>query len=126
MAELRPYASLPGSGAAGGLGAALAALGADLVPGAPAVLDLLSFERAVSDCDLVVTGEGQVDETTSAGKAPGEVARRACAAGVRCVLFGGRVLADVEGAETVVLSGDRRRAREDLVALGRRLARGDS
>jgi glycerate kinase len=122
MMELRPYASLPGSGAAGGLGAALAALGAELVPGARAVLDLLGFDRAVSDCDLVVTGEGRVDETTTVGKAPGEVVGRSAAAGVRCVVFGGRVLANIEGAETVALSGDRSRAEADLVGLGRRLA----
>lgn len=121
--ELRPYADVPGSGAAGGLGAALAALGADLVPGAPAVLDLLRFDDELGRCDLVVTGEGEVDETTRAGKAPGEVARRAEAAGVRCVLFGGRLQAEVGGAETVALSGDPERAEEDLVWLGRRLAR---
>jgi glycerate kinase len=121
--ELRPYASLPGSGAAGGLGAALAALGAELVPGAPAILDLLGFERALSGRDLVVTGEGRVDETTSAGKAPGEVARRAAAAGIRCVVFGGRVLSQVADAETVALSGVRERAELDLVGLGRGLAR---
>jgi glycerate kinase len=121
--ELEAYASLPGSGAAGGLGAALAALGAELVPGAPAILDLLGFERALSGSDLVVTGEGCVDETTSAGKAPGEVARRAAAAGIPCVVFGGRVLSPVAGAETVALSGVRERAEQDLVELGRRLAR---
>jgi glycerate kinase len=122
MKELAPFADLPGSGAAGGLGAALAALGAELAPGAPAVLDLVGFDRALVVCDVVVTGEGQVDETTSAGKAPGEVARRAAAANERCVVFGGRVLSRVEGAETVELSGDRERAEEDLVALGERLA----
>jgi glycerate kinase len=122
MDELRPFATVPGSGAAGGLGAALAALGAELVPGAPAVLDLLGFDRHLTGCDLVVTGEGQVDGTTAEGKAPGEVARRAVAAGIRCVVFGGRVLADVAGAETVALSGDPSRAEEDLRALGRVLA----
>ena len=121
LSRLEPYADLPGSGAAGGLGAALAALGANLVGGAATVLDLLGFEEAVADCDLVVTGEGAVDETTSAGKAPGEVARRSAAAGVRCVVFGGRVRSTVEGAETVALSGDPSRAEEDLVELGRRL-----
>ncbi|TML68707.1 MAG: glycerate kinase [Actinobacteria bacterium] len=105
LSRLEPYADLPGSGAAGGLGAALAALGANLVGGAATVLNLLGFEEAVADCDLVVTGEGAVDETTSAGKAPGEVARRSAAAGVRCVVFGGRVRSTVEGAETVALSG---------------------
>ncbi len=45
--ELGPYAELPGSGAAGGLGAALASLGAELVPGAATVLDLLDFDSLV-------------------------------------------------------------------------------
>lgn len=122
MEELRPFAELPGSGAAGGLGAAFAALGAELVPGAAAVLDLLGFDERLLGADLVVTGEGEVDVTTAEGKAPGEVARRAAAAGVRCVVFGGRVLAEVSGAETVALSGDPAQAEADLVDLGRRLA----
>jgi glycerate 2-kinase len=122
MEELRPYAALPGSGAAGGLGAALAALGAELVPGAPAALDLLGFDRLLSRCDLVVTGEGQIDETTAEGKAPGEIAARCAAAKVRCVVFGGRVLTEVEGAETIALSGDPDRAELDLVELGASLA----
>jgi len=121
MAELEPYADLAGSGAAGGLGAAFAALGADLVPGAETVLDLIGFDEHVSGCDLVVTGEGQVDRTTAEGKAPGVVAARAAAAGVRCVVFGGLVVDALEGVETVSLSGDRARAREDLEVLGRRL-----
>lgn len=121
MEELLAYAELPGSGAAGGLGAALAALGADLVPGAAAVLDLIGFDERLRECDLVVTGEGQVDETTAEGKAPAEVARRAVSAGVRCVVFGGRVLAPLAGIETLALSGDPARAEEDLVALGHTL-----
>ncbi len=107
----------PGSGAAGGLGAALAHLGAELVPGAEIVLDLLGFDAG--GYDLVVTGEGRVDATTALGKAPAEVARRS--AGTRCVVFGGVVEGDVPGAETVALSGDPRRARSDLVELGRDL-----
>jgi glycerate kinase len=121
MQELRPFADLPGSGAAGGLGAALAALGGELVPGAPAVLDLVGFDERLASHDLVVTGEGQIDATTREGKAPGEIARRCAAANVRCVVFGGRVRANVPGAETVALSGDPIRAEEDLVELGRRL-----
>jgi glycerate 2-kinase len=122
--ELQPYAALPGSGAAGGLGAALAARGGKLVEGAATVLDLVGFDARLAGCDLVVTGEGAVDETTREGKAPGEVASRASAAGVRCVVFGGRVLVDVEGVETVALSGDPARAEVDLVELGQRLASG--
>ncbi len=123
MTELEPYAGLPGAGAAGGLGAAFAALGADLVPGAETVLDLIGFDDQMRGCDLVVTGEGQVDGTTAEGKAPGVVAARAAAAAIRCVVFGGCVVRALEGVETVSLSGDRARAREDLEELGRRLAR---
>jgi glycerate 2-kinase len=120
LPELAPYRALPGAGAAGGLGAALAALGAELVPGAQLVLDTIGFDP--SGFDVVVTGEGTVDATTTRGKAPGEVVRRSRAAGVRCVVFGGRVVEPVAGAETLALSGDPERAREDLVALGARLA----
>jgi len=121
MSELAPYASLPGSGAAGGLGAAFAALGAELVPGAPAVLDLIGFDERLAGCDLAITGEGQVDRTTTEGKAPGVVAARCAAAGVRCVVFGGRVEDELPGVETIALSGDPSRATEDLEVLGRRL-----
>jgi glycerate kinase len=75
----------------------------------------------MSEADLVVTGEGQVDETTSEGKAPGVVASRCAAAGVRCVVFGGRVVRPLDGADTVSLSGDPSRARDDLELLGRRV-----
>lgn len=120
--ELRPYADLPGSGAAGGLGAAFAALGGELVPGASAVLDLVGFDERLPGCDLVVTGEGRVDGTTVEGKAPAEVAERCAKAGIRCVVFGGVVAESLPGVETVALSGDPGRAKADLVELGRRLA----
>ena len=113
--RLAPFADLPGAGAAGGLGAALASLGAELVPGADAVLDLLGFDPR--PYDLVVTGEGTVDRTTWEGKAPSAVIRRCAEAGVRCVVFGGRVL----DGDAVALSGDPSRAEEDLVGLGERL-----
>ena len=121
LAALAPFATVPGSGAAGGLGAALASLGAELVPGAPAVLDLVGLDPA--RYDLVVTGEGRVDETTPEGKAPAEVARRCAAAGVECVVFGGIVEEPLEGVETVALSGDPSRAADDLLELGHRLGR---
>jgi glycerate 2-kinase len=121
MTELVPYATLPGSGAAGGLGAAFAALGAELVPGAPAVLELVGFDERLAGCDLAITGEGQVDRTTLEGKAPGVVATRCAAAGVRCVVFGGRVTDELPDVETISLSGEPSRASEDLEALARRL-----
>ena len=122
MSELAPYAELPGAGAAGGLGAALAALGAELVPGARAVLSRLDFRAHVRRADLVVTGEGAVDGTTTTGKAPGEVLSVCREEGVRCVVFGGRIELELAGAETVSLSGDPARAAADLVALGERLS----
>ena len=117
--RLAPFAHLPGSGAAGGLGAAFAALGAELVPGAPAILDLLGFDASAHA--LVVTGEGRVDGTTTAGKAPAVVASRCAAAGTPCVVFGGVVDAPLDDAECVALSGDPGRAADDLVELGARL-----
>ena len=116
-AELKPYADLPGAGAAGGLGAALASLGGDLLPGAPRVLDLVGFDP--SGYDVVVTGEGTVDRTTTLGKAPGEVARRCALAGVRCVVFAGRIGEAPPELEVIPLSGDPARAKNDLVELGR-------
>jgi len=117
--ELASFASQPGAGAAGGLGAALAALGAELVSGAEFVLSAVGFDPA--GYDVVVTGEGAVDATTRRGKAPGAVVRRCAVAGVRCVVFGGRVDVAVPGAETVVLSGDPARAQKDLRELGARI-----
>lgn len=68
---------VPGAGAAGGLGAALLALGAELRSGVETVLDLVGFDEHVRDVDLVITGEGNMDEQSAAGKAPVGVARRA-------------------------------------------------
>lgn len=122
MEELAHVAELPGAGAAGGLGAALAALGAELVPGAELVLELIGFHDRLRGAALAVTGEGTVDRTTTEGKAPAAVVRACRSEGVRCVVFGGRVEQPLAGAEHEELSGDPARAREDLVDLGKRLA----
>jgi glycerate kinase len=121
-AALQPYRDLPGAGAAGGLGAALASLGAELVEGAPLVLELIGFEKRLRCADLVVTGEGTVDRSTWMGKSPEAVLQACRDHGVRCALFGGRVLEAPAGLELYELSGDPARAREDLVELGARLA----
>jgi glycerate kinase len=121
MEELRAVADFPGAGAAGGLGAALAALGAELARGAALVLDMIGWSP--QGFDLVVTGEGTVDGTSTRGKAPGEVARRCAATGVACLVFGGRVEAELADLEAVPLSGDPARAWDDLVALGAAAAR---
>jgi glycerate kinase len=83
-------AAIPGAGAAGGTGAGLVAfLDAELVPGAPLVVEAAGFDAQLQGADLVITGEGRVDEQTAYGKAPGEVARRAHAAGVPVLLLAG-------------------------------------
>ena len=121
--DLAPFAGLPGAGAAGGIGAALASLGADLVPGAEFVLERIELRRRLGGAALAVTGEGAVDATTAEGKAPAGVAAACRAEDVRCVVFGGRVERPLDDVETVALSGEPERAYEDLVALGERLAR---
>ena len=76
-ARPRALAGVPGAGAAGGLGAAVLALGGSLVSGIDAVLDLVAFDAAARTADLVITGEGALDEQTASGKVPVGVARRA-------------------------------------------------
>jgi glycerate kinase len=75
-----------GAGAAGGVGfAAMALLGAKLRPGIDLVLDLVGFHRQLSGVDLLVTGEGALDEQTLHGKAAVGVAAAARAAGIPVV-----------------------------------------
>ena len=81
---------LPGAGAAGGTGAGLVAfLNATLEPGAPLIVSATGFDERLAGTDVVFTGEGRADEQTAFGKAPGEVARRAAAAGIPVVLLAG-------------------------------------
>jgi glycerate 2-kinase len=120
---LRPYAELPGAGAAGGLGAALASLGGRLLSGAGVVLERIDFAGQARGADLVVTGEGTLDRSSTEGKAVGEVLRVCREEGARVELFGGRVLEAPPGTDPHALSGDPGRAGDDLVELGGRLAR---
>lgn len=71
------HASAPGAGAAGGLGFAGLLLGGRAVSGADYFLDLLDFETHLQGCDLVITGEGRMDDQTLNGKLPAIIARRA-------------------------------------------------
>jgi glycerate kinase len=127
--ELRPYAHLPGAGAAGGLGAGLAALGAELVAGIDVVLGAVRFGDRIAGAALAVTGEGRVDATSAEGKTPGGVASACALAGVPCVVFGGRMEAGAEalyelGATALLpLCGRPDRAGDDLRSLGEALGR---
>jgi glycerate kinase len=85
----------PGAGAAGGVGfAAMALLGARLEQGVGLVLDLLHFDSQVAGADLVVVGEGSLDEQSLRGKAPVGVAAVARAHGAGVVAVCGRRLID--------------------------------
>jgi glycerate kinase len=88
----RDYAGRPGAGAAGGAGfAAQALLDADIEPGIGLILDLIDFDRRIMGADLVVAGEGSLDEQSLAGKAPIGVANAAARAGVPVVAVAGRL-----------------------------------
>jgi glycerate 2-kinase len=80
-----------GAGAAGGVGFGLMALaGAEARPGAELVFELTGLRAAVTGADLVITGEGSLDEQSLRGKAPADVAAVARAAGVEVVAVAGR------------------------------------
>ena len=81
----------PGAGAAGGIGAALLALGARRVPGAGLVRELTGLDRAVAAADLVVTGEGSFDWQSLRGKLVTSVAEAAAARGVPVLVLAGQV-----------------------------------
>lgn len=110
--------SLPGAGAAGGLGAAAVAfLGARLVPGSAWVLDALAFDAHLSKARLVVTGEGSVDAQTGMGKVVGEVLARARAAGVPALVVAGRIDGELPPGASGREGGGRTLGAADLAAL---------
>lgn len=84
-------AACPGAGAAGGLGFALALLGADLVPGAPHLIRLTGLDARLRSADAVVTGEGRSDAQTLSGKLPDAVAAAATDAGIPTFLVSGDI-----------------------------------
>ncbi|WP_106496560.1 glycerate kinase [Lentibacillus sp. Marseille-P4043] len=85
-----------GSGAAGGLGFALLAIGAELVSGAKLIAKAANLESKIKFADLVLTGEGQSDAQTLYGKAPGYVAEIAEKYRVPTVLISGSLTGDLD------------------------------
>lgn len=85
-------ASLPGAGAAGGLGYAfMQFLNAERRSGAALLLETLHFDTLIKNADLVITGEGSADRQTLMGKLPSIVLQYAKRAGIPCHLIAGRV-----------------------------------
>ncbi len=81
---------IPGSGAAGGLGAGLIAfLDAEVKSGADIVRDVLNLDAYLDGADLVITGEGRVDGSTAFDKAPVGVAKLAKSRGIPVILLTG-------------------------------------
>lgn len=128
-------ATLPGAGAAGGTGFALAAWGARLVPGAAEVAAVIGLPSALAQADLVVTGEGAFDAQSAAGKVPAYVAALAGAAGVASVLVCGRIdggavesfahalsLTDLAGGSGAAMADARRWLRAAGAEMARRTA----
>ena len=123
----------PGAGAAGGLGAMLLSMGAELVSGIDLVLELTGWHASLAGADLVITGEGSVDGSTADGKAVSGIVAAASGTGVPVVVFGGLVDSDAAArlrasgvAEVVALSGDIGSAADDLFILGRLLGERDA
>ena len=95
----------PMTGCAGGLSGGLwAALGAELVPGAPYVLDAIGFDPLMRESAFVVTGEGSLDEQTLQGKIVGELATRCRQGGITCHAIVGRNRLDPFGERIIDLA----------------------
>lgn len=132
--------TLPGGGAAGGLGAAVLALGGRCESGIGLVTRAVRLDAALDAADLVITGEGSFDHQSLRGKVVAGVAGAARDRGVPCVVLAGRVstgrreaaAAGVTDAYSLVehFGGEERggvdaamtRPAEGLRALGARLA----
>lgn len=91
LAHAERFARGAGAGAAGGLGFALALLGARLVPGAEFIARATGLDEALAGAAFVLTGEGCSDAQTLRGKAPWVVAAHARGARVPAVLVSGAV-----------------------------------
>jgi glycerate kinase len=84
-------ATLPGGGAAGGLGAAILALGGRIISGVDLVLEQTGLSTVIGSSDLVLTGEGSFDAQSLRGKATAGVMASARAQGVPCLVLAGQV-----------------------------------
>jgi len=127
---------IPGAGAAGGLGAGLIAfLGAELMKGFDMVAQLVGLEEKIREADLVITGEGKIDDQTGYGKTPWGVAQLAMKHQIPVVAVAGTVAGGTEelascGISVILPIADRpmsleeslRRAPELLEGTGRRIA----
>jgi len=94
--------AMDGAGAAGGLAGGLAAAGATLQRGFELVAELAQLDAALAGSDLVVTGEGRLDETSFAGKVVGGVAERAGQHGLQAIAVVGDAAGGGNGTLEVI------------------------
>jgi glycerate kinase len=115
---------VPMTGAAGGLSGGLwAEFGAELMPGAPFVLDAVDFDHRMRAARAVVTGEGKLDQQSLAGKVVSEVSTRARQAGVPCHAIVGTGELDSFGVRVLDLQAVFEASTPpQIIAAGRRLA----
>ncbi len=104
----REFREVPGSGAAGGTTFGLLAIADRFAsfttrPGVDVLMELTGFDDALAASDLVITGEGRIDEQTAFGKTAMGVAERAQSARVPCICFGGG--ADEAGIAALARAG---------------------
>ncbi len=98
-------AGLPGAGAAGGIGAALLALGGRCESGIGLVQRLTGWDAALATADLVITGEGSFDQQSLRGKVVAGVAAAARRRGIPCLVVAGRVAVDPAAAQAAGVTG---------------------
>ncbi|MBA3065970.1 glycerate kinase [bacterium] len=93
---------LSGGGAAGGAGAGAAAfLDAEIKSGIESVSEYLKLEENISSCDVVITGEGRVDEQTFSGKTAGYVTKTAAEYGKTVVVFAGEIKENIKDSKNL-------------------------
>jgi len=91
--------NIPGTGAAGGMGAGMIAFfNSSLQSGIETILDIAKFDNLIQNCDLVITGEGKIDTQSLRGKVPIGVARRAKKANVPVLCIVGSIGEGIEDA----------------------------
>jgi glycerate kinase len=88
--DLKDLAVQPGGGAAGGIGAALIALGGRVTSGINLVTNLIGLDAELDAADLVITGEGSFDHQSLRGKVVAGIAAGARDRGLPCVVLAGR------------------------------------
>ncbi len=94
--------NLAGAGAAGGLGYGLASFfDAKLQKGAEIVLQCAGYYEKLQNADLVITGEGRIDNQTSFGKLPQIVSSAAKNANIKCIAIAGSSEADKKSLDSM-------------------------